>query len=238
MELTLESLERRRLLSTTIVNVTTPDHTVSEGETVAFEVERTGDLTDALTLDVQITGTATPGQDTMLPNSSVTFAAGESIASYSLVALPDDEVELVEDLTITVRDQVGATTLVQRAEVRISLEDSDDPFEGVAPNIQPDWAGPGPQGVPNTGESDIPPTFAAPPNWVFPNGGPAEGDLGVIQTTGPLVIERPWIGGGFIRVKIPAGSNILIYNIPDGGWGIHGVRPPADGPEVEVEYFD
>ncbi|MEM8876158.1 MAG: hypothetical protein AAGD32_18080, partial [Planctomycetota bacterium] len=70
----LESLECRRLLSGTVVTIITPDHTVTEGEIISFEVQRTGDLSDALTLDVTLSGTATPGVDTMIPDGSLTFA--------------------------------------------------------------------------------------------------------------------------------------------------------------------
>lgn len=215
----IEILEPRKLLSGNTVTITTPDHTVAEGDVITFDIERTGDLTESLTLDVELTGTAIPGQDTMIPNGTVTFDAGESTASYSLIARPDDEVETVEDLTATLRDRVGATTLVQRGEIRVALDDVDSDEEDN-PHVR-------------NGPNDPPTANGA----INPNAT----ETVII----PGLWQLPWEGNGFLdnlpgggsRIHLPDGYQLWYMNATGTRW-LYWDIPPGSDIIVDVEIND
>lgn len=122
----LEALENRRLLTAAAILVEAADAVVTEGEVIEIEITRTGDLNEALTLEVDFDGTATPGQDTQIPSGTVSFAPGEDSTTYSLASLPDDVTEgdgEGEQLVARVGERVDAETLVYKGETTVKIED-------------------------------------------------------------------------------------------------------------------
>lgn len=235
----LATLEQRRLLSGTVVTITTPDHAVTEGELITFEVQRTGDLGEALTLDVELTGTATPGVDTMIPDGSLTFAPGEDTATFSLAALPDGNAEVTENLVARVDTTVEMDVLIDRGNIEVMVDDPVGDGEQPVPNAQPEWAEFDEDlGEPDFGEG-IAPFFALPffGDWILPedidddelpvNGGATLGGDIVIRLPGPD-------DGETTSIFIPGGSNIRIVITEAGVRWIAGVRAPEGSGGVVI----
>jgi hypothetical protein len=79
-------------------------------ETLVFTFTRTAPVTDALTVNILVSGTATNGVDYAALGSSVTFAAGSSTATLTIDPFTDALVENSETVAITL--QSGSAYLV------------------------------------------------------------------------------------------------------------------------------
>ncbi len=94
-------------VSTPVVSVTASDASATEGTAdtgVTFTFTRTGDLTQALTVDYTPGGTAAAGDFTPAVGSSITFAAGSATAALTLSIVNDTEVEARETVTVSLVD--------------------------------------------------------------------------------------------------------------------------------------
>ncbi|MEM8873143.1 MAG: hypothetical protein AAGD32_02685 [Planctomycetota bacterium] len=221
-----ELLEQRRLLSGTVVTITTPDHAVTEGEIITFEVQRTGDLSEALTLDVTLSGTATPGVDTMIPDGSLIFAPGEDTATYSLAAVPDVNAEVTENLVARVDTLVETDILIDRGNIDVSIDNvpAASPLGGHDAGL----------GEPEEQEN-LP--FAIPvfPSWNMFDNDDLDRFAGRSLVAG---VEQDLLlpvqqNDGIYWVSIPAGSNIRVNFVQDAGGAVTpfivGARPPGMG---------
>lgn len=83
--------------------------TVAEAgsEVLVFTFTRTAPVTDALTVNILVSGTATNGVDYAALGSSVTFAAGSSIATLTIDPFADALVENTETVAITLQNGNG-----------------------------------------------------------------------------------------------------------------------------------
>lgn len=72
------------------VQATTPDASLPEDASGQFTVTRSGDTSTALTIPLTVSGTAVSGADYESFDSSITFAAGETIATISVTPISGD----------------------------------------------------------------------------------------------------------------------------------------------------
>jgi len=108
-----------------LVSVAAHDAVTSEagGNPARLIFRREGILTQALTVPLAVSGTATPGLDCAALPASMTFAAGSASTTLAVNAIPDSLVEDVESLTITLQPGSGYT-LTAAAAATVSLEDN------------------------------------------------------------------------------------------------------------------
>jgi hypothetical protein len=96
------------LAATPTVSVAATDATATEGaagDGLTFTFTRTGDLSQALTVDYTLGGTATAGVDYTAPaTQQITFAAGSATATLNIAVLDDATVESAETVVVTVVD--------------------------------------------------------------------------------------------------------------------------------------
>jgi hypothetical protein len=104
------------------------DVTVAEGEDAQIEITRTGDLSEAVTVDVAIAldGTAA-ASDVGAPSAmQVTFAAGEMLETVTLPIVDDEDEEGAETLSVTLSNPTGGAVIGDgAATVTIAASDSD-----------------------------------------------------------------------------------------------------------------
>jgi hypothetical protein len=83
------------------------------GNALTYTVTRTGDISQAGTVAVALSGTATSVTDytTSLTGGAVSFAAGASTASFTVTSTPDTVVELNESVIATLGAITGPGTL-------------------------------------------------------------------------------------------------------------------------------
>lgn len=209
-------------------------------------MNRQGDIDDELVVEVSFGGTAIAGVDIAYPTATATFAPGETVALVKVLSVPDDVVEGAESLVARAEARVDKGVLIARPNATVRIEDLVHQEEEPTTSDQPNWTGEqGDQGIPQPWEN-IPDVFnpeedgspaALPPDWEFPPGQIPEGQPGIVQTEGGIVLVYPDPDnpGGEIIITIPPGSNIVVLNGPGGAWFILGIRPPADGPGVGIE---
>lgn len=108
------------------ISVSVSSDTVREGEatTVGFTSDTL--LTEDLTIDVSITGTADEGFDYERVPRSIVIPSGSQFASFDLSSLTDDVLESDEEIVISVLAGTGgAYQLGNRNKVRVVLRDVD-----------------------------------------------------------------------------------------------------------------
>lgn len=116
-----------------VVTVAASSPATTEGSPTPaeFTLTRTGDLATALTVEYNVTGTATADSDyTPLPGS-VTFAAGADTAIVTVNAIEDSIAELAESVTITVLAG-SAYSAGTPAEATVAIADNDPPALSIA----------------------------------------------------------------------------------------------------------
>lgn len=91
----------------TISVVATDDSASEAGGTGTFTFYRSGAVTDELTVDFAVTGTATSGVDYVAIGTSVTFAIGQSTATKTVTVLDDADVEDPETVVVTLQTGTG-----------------------------------------------------------------------------------------------------------------------------------
>ena len=96
-----------------VITVVATDPDLSEaqsGETQnpgLFTLTRTGIITNPLTVNVQISGTAIPGTDYTVIPTVVTFLAGAATATVPISVIYDTEIETAETVVMTIVDGAG-----------------------------------------------------------------------------------------------------------------------------------
>lgn len=87
-----------------IINVSASDnHAAEGGDTGTFNITRSGNLSRAITVQLNVTGTATPGVDyTSLP-TTVTLPAGVSTTNLTVTPLVNDGAESAETVVLSVK---------------------------------------------------------------------------------------------------------------------------------------
>ena len=104
------------------------DVTVAEGDTAEITITRTGDLTEEVSVDVQVSldGTASVGDVGSLSGSTVTFGPGQSSLTVTLPITDDEETEGAETLSVVLSNLLGDGTIEDgTATVTIAASDSD-----------------------------------------------------------------------------------------------------------------
>ncbi len=93
-----------------------------------FQVTRTtGDLSEPLSVNIDISGTATPNIDFLSPGATVVIPAGQSSVTVELPIVNDSLVEGTESLSLTLLDDV----FYEIAQGTASLDILDDDFEVI-----------------------------------------------------------------------------------------------------------
>ena len=91
---------------------------------VAVTVTRTGDVTEAASVDLMVTnGSATAPEDFTLPAGTVTFEAGESSATVTIDLVRDNLLEATEAFTLSLVNPGGDLTLGNPATASVSILD-------------------------------------------------------------------------------------------------------------------
>jgi hypothetical protein len=114
-------------LPVTTIQLEQPGYTVSEGSHYKqINVSRTGDISAVASIDYATSDmSATQRTDYNLMLGTLSFAAGESVKSLTLLVTEDSYVEGDESLTLTLSNPVGATLGAQSiAQVTITDNDS------------------------------------------------------------------------------------------------------------------
>ncbi len=92
------------------VTVTATDSDASEsGDTGTFTYTRTGDVTNALTVGIAVSGSATSGSDFQPLANSVTFPAGSATTTVTLVPIDDKNVDSTMTVMVTLQAGSGYT---------------------------------------------------------------------------------------------------------------------------------
>ena len=90
------------------VTVSATDSAASEnGDTGTFTYTRTGDVTNALTVAIGISGSATSGSDYQALAGSVTIPAGSATANVTLVPIDDKNVDSSKTVVVTLQAGSG-----------------------------------------------------------------------------------------------------------------------------------
>jgi hypothetical protein len=120
--------------STVQFRTTSTAQRVTEGSTATLTVDRTGASTTEVTVDFQVTGgTATRGSDFNLVsgnltipagNGTLTFLKGETAKTFTVVALPDTEVEGDETVTLALINPTGGAVVGTRATAVVTIGNS------------------------------------------------------------------------------------------------------------------
>ena len=91
-----------------LVSVTASDPSASEsGDTGTFTFTRSGDVTAALAVTVQFSGSATPGFDYAPLSTTVNFLAGEMTATVTVTPLSDAATDPSDTVIVTAVDGAG-----------------------------------------------------------------------------------------------------------------------------------
>ena len=112
--------------------------------TVAVQIQREGDSSGAVSVDVKVAGgSAIPGQD-FVPKATerVTLAAGESQATYRLQIINDDLDEAAEETVVLELLNPSGAELGSPSEVTVAIVDDDEPG-ALQPVDPPETARPG-----------------------------------------------------------------------------------------------
>lgn len=107
------------------VGVTAIDNTAAEsGDTATFRISRTEDISNQLTVNYTIAGTATNGNDYSNLTGSVTIAAGETDADITITPTDDILVEADESVILTLIND-AAYNLDSNATATATITDND-----------------------------------------------------------------------------------------------------------------
>ncbi len=114
--------------STPAVTIYTRDSTASETgqQPGVIRVQRTGDTTNALTVNLSISGTAINGTDYTTVPTTVTIPAGASAASVVITPIDDSIAESTETAIVSLASGSGYTVGLQNA-ATINIADNDTP---------------------------------------------------------------------------------------------------------------
>ena len=122
----VEPLERRWMLS--VISVYATDAYATEGESTGTLVfSRDGSLTQSLTLNYAVSGSATPGIDFQSIGGAITIPAGLASTSLAIVPIADNIAEPTEFVTVTLGAVAGYAIDLGSATVTIH-----DAFDGAA----------------------------------------------------------------------------------------------------------
>jgi hypothetical protein len=89
-----------------------------------FTLTRTGTLSAALTVQLQVAGTATPGADYQALPLTATFPAGQSVTELTVLPIDDSQVELSETVVLSLLPGAGYT-VEDTAPATVALLDND-----------------------------------------------------------------------------------------------------------------
>lgn len=109
------------------VSISTKDPTASEsgGDTAEFLVARTGKTGKALTLEYDVSGSATSNKDYKALPGSVTIPSGQTSASILIIPTNDSVAELTETVTLTLSPVAGYS--LASASATVSIFDDETP---------------------------------------------------------------------------------------------------------------
>lgn len=129
-QLTSEDMSAQTLAQTPTTSVffgTSPRIVEADG-TVLVPVVRTGDLTNATTVEYGITDdTATSGADYVGGNGTVTFAANQDRAYIPVQILDDDLAEPTETFVVSIINVDSGSTILYPRTTRIDIRDDENP---------------------------------------------------------------------------------------------------------------
>ena len=121
-----------------VITVTTPDATAAETtsgapDTATFQITRTGDTSQPLTLYYALSGTAQHGVDYALLPGSVTMGAGASTATITITPIADGLGEGSETVTLQMASLASGYTLasVNNNTITIADNSADKPYVEV-----------------------------------------------------------------------------------------------------------
>jgi predicted extracellular nuclease len=123
------------------VTIAASPASITEGSTTAglFTLTRTGDTTNALTVNFTTGGTATSGSDYLTPASfatnSIEIPAGQSSVSLAISAIDDNDVEVVENVSVTLSASANYTVGSTNA-ATVTINDNDAPAVTLISQIQ------------------------------------------------------------------------------------------------------
>ncbi|MBW3544439.1 MAG: DUF4843 domain-containing protein, partial [Bacteroidetes bacterium] len=125
-----EAQEEPALLSVVLINDAAEDE--QDG---AFQVQLSRALTEDLTINYEVTGTATPGADYETLAQQLVLPAGETTMNIVVVVLADTEVEEAETVVLTLQDPATETVTLdqnnQSATLTIADNDEEEQQEPV-----------------------------------------------------------------------------------------------------------
>jgi hypothetical protein len=115
------------------VTIVARDRRASETEesTGRFNIRRDGPTDLSLTVDLQISGTATMGRDYAPMQSRITFAPGQRVASLIVTPYEDDEFEGDESVRVTLQEGVRYSLSDDFSEVTTSVVIEDKPLVSI-----------------------------------------------------------------------------------------------------------
>jgi hypothetical protein len=123
--LSFERLEDRTVFAVNTVSFNIATQTVGEAGTVTVTIQRTGDMTNALTVPLTFGGTAIKGTDyTTAIGSSVTIDAGEDDVTFSLPLVNDTLVEGDETIVLSI-DSSANYDIGTIDELTVTITDND-----------------------------------------------------------------------------------------------------------------
>ncbi|HTI70465.1 MAG TPA: Calx-beta domain-containing protein [Candidatus Limnocylindria bacterium] len=126
----------------TSVDIATTDATGAEqgGDPVSFVFHRSGDVTSALTVNLQYTGSATVA-DFVNPPASVTFPVGSTTANLTLTPFDDSIYENSETLTLRIAAGAGYHASEVLSEASAVIDDNDAPAGGYLQFVSSAFSG-------------------------------------------------------------------------------------------------
>jgi hypothetical protein len=113
-----------------VVKVLASDAIATEGSTTdtgKFTISRTGPTTEALTVDITVSGTATNGTDYDTINDSVTIPIGKSFVDVVVKTKADTGVELTETAILTIDEGDTYTINESATAATVTVKDDDKP---------------------------------------------------------------------------------------------------------------
>ena len=121
------------VLNVSAVGILTLDGQASEpgDDTGMVRIQRYGDVSSALTVNLTLGGTASSGSDYTAPPTSVDFSGGQSLIDLPITPLNDFEVESLETVIVGLASDPGYAVLGTEATATVTISDDGD----IAPEV-------------------------------------------------------------------------------------------------------
>lgn len=137
------------VLACSTIQFSSPVYTVSEdGGSATIVLTRSGDVSTAQSVTVTSTnGTATAPADYVAVNATITFPAGQSLASFPVSILDDTTAEGPETVTLTLSNPNPAASIIDPKVAVLTINDNDVTAAPVISSINPSSACQGASGL-------------------------------------------------------------------------------------------